>query len=150
MVFLRFLPNGYGVARAMGANPWQIITKVLIPEALSSIVLGITITVINLIGYSAMAEAIGGGGLGDVAIRYGYQRFRADIMLITVVILIVQVQVVQSAGAWRIWNKGLGIVLGFYFLGVFLNLTLTVVPSIDWRGPADIIAVGAAKLQQNQ
>lgn len=85
-------------ARAMGAKPWQIITKVLIPEALSAIVLGITITVINLIGYSAMAGAIGGGGLGDVAIRYGYQRFRADIMLITVLILIVQVQLVQSVG----------------------------------------------------
>lgn len=87
-------------ARAMGAKPWQIIMKVLIPEALSSIVLGITITVINLISYSAMAGAIGGGGLGDVAIRYGYQRFRADIMLITVVILIIQVQLVQSVGDW--------------------------------------------------
>lgn len=87
-------------ARAMGAKPRQIVSKVLIPEALSSIVLGITITVINLIGYSAMAGAIGGGGLGDVAIRYGYQRFRADIMLITVIVLIVQVQVVQSAGDW--------------------------------------------------
>jgi D-methionine transport system permease protein len=87
-------------ARAMGAKPRQIVSKVLIPEALSSIVLGITITIINLIGYSAMAGAIGGGGLGDVAIRYGYQRFRADIMLITVIVLIVQVQVVQSAGDW--------------------------------------------------
>ncbi len=91
----------YGVieaAQAMGATPWQIITKVLVPEALSSIILGLTITVISLIGYSAMAGAIGGGGLGDLAIRYGYQRFRADIMLITVVILIAQVQIVQSLG----------------------------------------------------
>lgn len=91
----------YGVieaAQAMGATPLQIIRKVLIPEALPSIVSGLTITVINLINYSAMAGAIGGGGLGDLAIRYGYQRFRGDVMLTTVVILIVQVQLVQSIG----------------------------------------------------
>jgi len=91
----------YGVieaAQAMGATPWQIIIKVLLPEAMPSIAMGLTITVISLIGYSAMAGAIGGGGLGDLAIRYGYQRFRADIMLATVVILIAQVQLVQSAG----------------------------------------------------
>ena len=91
----------YGVveaAQAMGASPFEIIRKVLIPESLPSIILGITLTIINLIGYSAMAGAIGGGGLGDLAIRYGYQRFRADIMLATVVILIAQVQIVQSCG----------------------------------------------------
>ncbi|CUH96329.1 putative D-methionine transport system permease protein MetI [Propionispora sp. 2/2-37] len=91
----------YGVieaAQAMGASPCAIISKVLIPEALPSIVSGITLTIINLIGYSAMAGAIGGGGLGDVAIRYGYQRFRGDIMLATVAILIAQVQIVQSGG----------------------------------------------------
>lgn len=91
----------YGVieaAQSMGASPREIITKVLIPEAMPAIILGITLTIISLIGYSAMAGAIGGGGLGDLAIRYGYQRFRADIMLITVVILIAQVQIVQSAG----------------------------------------------------
>lgn len=94
-------------ARAMGATPLQIITKVLLPEALPSITLGLTITIISLIGYSAMAGAIGGGGLGDLAIRYGYQRFRADIMLVTVIILVVQVQLVQSAGNWlaRNWSK---------------------------------------------
>lgn len=85
-------------AQAMGASPREIITKVLIPEAMPSIVLGLTLTIISLIGYSAMAGAIGGGGLGDLAIRYGYQRFRADIMLATVVILIAQVQIVQSGG----------------------------------------------------
>ncbi len=85
-------------AQAMGASPLQIITKVLVPEALPSIILGLTLTVINLIGHSAMAGAIGGGGLGDLAIRYGYQRFRADIMLMTVIILIAQVQIVQSCG----------------------------------------------------
>jgi len=91
----------YGVieaAQAMGASPMEIIRKVLIPEALPAIILGLTLTIISLIGYSAMAGAIGGGGLGDLAIRYGYQRFRADIMLITVIILIGQVQIVQSTG----------------------------------------------------
>lgn len=87
-------------AQAMGASPYQIITKVLLPEALPGILLGLTITVISLIGYSAMAGAIGGGGLGDLAIRYGYQRFRPDVMLATVVVLIVQVQLVQSCGDW--------------------------------------------------
>lgn len=91
-------PGVIEAAQAMGASPRQIITKVLIPESLPSIILGLTLTIINLIGYSAMAGAIGGGGLGDLAIRYGYQRFRADIMLITVLILIAQVQLVQSCG----------------------------------------------------
>lgn len=85
-------------AQAMGASPKEIILKVLLPEALPAIILGLTITIISLIGYSAMAGAIGGGGLGDLAIRYGYQRFRADVMLATVVILIAQVQLVQSGG----------------------------------------------------
>ncbi len=85
-------------AQAMGASPFQIITRVLIPEALPSISLGLTLTVISLIGYSAMAGAIGGGGLGDLAIRFGYQRFRVDVMIATVVILIALVQIVQSAG----------------------------------------------------
>lgn len=85
-------------AQSMGASPRHIILKVLIPEALPSILLGLTLTVISLIGYSAMAGAIGGGGLGDLAIRYGYQRFRGDVMLATVVILIALVQVVQSSG----------------------------------------------------
>ena len=85
-------------AQAMGASPLQIISKVLLPEALHSIVLGITRAIISLIGYSAMAGALGGGGLGDLAIRYGYQRFRVDIMIATVVVLIAQVQIVQSFG----------------------------------------------------
>ncbi|MGL5206269.1 MAG: methionine ABC transporter permease [Acidaminococcaceae bacterium] len=85
-------------AQAMGASPLQIISKVLLPEALHSIVLGITLAIISLIGYSAMAGALGGGGLGDLAIRYGYQRFRVDIMIATVVVLIAQVQIVQSLG----------------------------------------------------
>lgn len=85
-------------AEAMGCTLWQIIVKVLIPEALPSLVLGVAITIISLIGYSAMAGAIGGGGLGDLAIRYGYQRFQTDVMVATVVLLIVLVQGLQILG----------------------------------------------------
>lgn len=85
-------------AESMGCDYWQIIRKVLIPEALPSLILGLTIMIISLIGYSAMAGAIGGGGLGDLAIRYGYQRFDTQVMLITVVLLIVLVQLVQFVG----------------------------------------------------
>ena len=91
-------PGVIEAAQAMGASPMQIINKVLLPEALHSIVLGVTLAIISLIGYSAMAGALGGGGLGDLAIRYGYQRFQMDVMLITVVLLIVMVQVMQSFG----------------------------------------------------
>lgn len=87
-------------AQAMGATTWQIIAKVMIPEALSGLVLGLTITAVSLIGYSAMAGAVGGGGLGDLAIRFGYQRFRADIMLVTVLVLVALVQGIQSLGDW--------------------------------------------------
>ncbi|NMB01374.1 MAG: ABC transporter permease [Firmicutes bacterium] len=85
-------------AESMGASSPQIIRKVMIPEALPGLVLAITLTAVNLVGYSAMAGAVGGGGLGDLAIRYGYQRFRGDIMLQTVVILVVLVQGIQMIG----------------------------------------------------
>ncbi|MBQ7497425.1 MAG: ABC transporter permease [Selenomonas sp.] len=85
-------------AQSMGASPMQIIWKVLIPESLPSIVAQLTTVIIALVGESAMAGAIGGGGLGDLAIRYGYQRFRPEVMLATVVILIVLVQLVQLLG----------------------------------------------------
>ena len=85
-------------AESMGATPFQIIRKVLIPEALPTIINNITVLVVNLIGASAMAGAIGGGGLGDIAIRYGYQRFRPDVMLATIIILIVVVNVIQAGG----------------------------------------------------
>ncbi|MCD7974590.1 MAG: ABC transporter permease [Phascolarctobacterium sp.] len=85
-------------AQSMGARPLQIITKVLLPESLHSIVLGITLAIISLIGYSAMAGALGGGGLGDLAIRYGYQRFQMDVMITTVIVLIIMVQCMQSLG----------------------------------------------------
>ena len=85
-------------AESMGATPFQIIRKVLIPEALPTIINNITVLIVNLIGASAMAGAIGGGGLGDIAIRYGYQRFRPDVMLATIIILIVVVNVIQAGG----------------------------------------------------
>ncbi|WP_349295174.1 methionine ABC transporter permease (plasmid) [Thioclava sp. 'Guangxiensis'] len=87
-------------ARSMGATPMQIIRKVLIPEAAPSITLGLTLAVVSLIGYSAMVGAVGGEGLGDLGIRYGYQRFMPEVMLAVVVILIVLVQLVQSIGEW--------------------------------------------------
>lgn len=91
-------PGIIEAAKSFGASTTQIIFKVMIREALPSIVLGITLTVISVIGYSAMAGTIGGGGLGDIAVRYGYQRFKTDIMIYTVIILIVVVQLFQSVG----------------------------------------------------
>ena len=85
-------------ARAFGATPIQIVRKVLIPEALPGIVLGLTLAVVSLLGFSAMVGAVGGGGLGDLGIRYGYQRFMPEMMLAVVVVLIVLVQAVQSIG----------------------------------------------------
>ena len=96
---LREVPHGLiEAALSMGATPMQIISCVLLPESMPSIVSQLTTVIIALVGESAMAGAIGGGGLGDLAIRYGYQRFRPDIMIATVVILIVLVQLVQFAG----------------------------------------------------
>jgi len=83
---------------AMGASAPQIILKIIVPEALPGIINGLTLTMISLIGYSAMAGAVGGGGLGDLAIRYGYQRFDVSIMLITIVIMVVLVQAIQFFG----------------------------------------------------
>jgi D-methionine transport system permease protein len=85
-------------AIVMGSNTWEIIKKILLPEALPSIVQGITLTVVNVIGYSAMAGLVGGGGLGQVAIQYGYNRFNTFIMITTVILLIILVQGAQWAG----------------------------------------------------
>ncbi len=96
---LREVPYGIvEAALAMGATPMQIVCRVYLPEALPAIVAQLTTVVIALVGESAMAGAIGGGGLGDLAIRYGYQRFRPEIMLATVVVLIALVQLVQFVG----------------------------------------------------
>lgn len=85
-------------SQAMGATSWQIIRKVLVPEALPGIVLGITLTIINLIGYSAMAGLIGGGGLGKIADQYGYKRYNTPIMIATIILLIILVQIIQWIG----------------------------------------------------
>jgi D-methionine transport system permease protein len=85
-------------ARAMGATPMQIVFKVLLAESRPALTLALTMTIVSLIGYSAMVGAVGGGGLGDLGIRYGYQRFMPDVMLVVVFVLIVLVQLVQSAG----------------------------------------------------
>ena len=96
---LKEVPAGLiEAAQSMGATPTQIITKVLLPEAMPSIISQLTTVIIALVGESAMAGAIGGGGLGDLAIRYGYQRFRPEVMIATVVVLIVLVQLVQFLG----------------------------------------------------
>lgn len=91
-------------AKSFGASDIQIIFKVMLKEAVPSIMSGITLTIISIVGYSAMAGAIGGGGLGDVAIRYGYQRFETDIMIITCIILIVVVQLLQYLGNY-LYNR---------------------------------------------
>lgn len=85
-------------AQAMGAKPLQIITKVLLPEALPTILNSVTITLVTLVSYSAMAGTVGGGGLGDVAIRYGFYRYDLTVMIVTVVMLIILVQIIQSVG----------------------------------------------------
>jgi D-methionine transport system permease protein len=101
----------YGLVEAglaMGAKPVQVLTRILFPEALPGLINGITITIIALVGYSAMAGTIGGGGLGALAINYGYNRFDVEVMLYTVVVLIVLVQGLQMLGDWivhRLLNK---------------------------------------------
>jgi len=93
-------PGLIEAATAMGATPLQIIAKVLLPEALPGILLGLTLATVSLIGYSAMVGAVGGGGLGDLGIRYGYQRFQPEVMAAVVIVLIALVQLVQSGGEW--------------------------------------------------
>lgn len=95
-------PGLITAARAMGASPMQIILKVLLPEAWPGLVAAIIVTIVSLIGYSAMAGVIGGGGLGDLAIRYGYQRFQTDVMIAVVIVLMVMVQAIQSLGDWLV------------------------------------------------
>ncbi|WP_104992126.1 methionine ABC transporter permease [Deinococcus sp. NW-56] len=96
---LRDVPPGVTeAARVVGATTGQIVGKVLLPEARPALIHGFTVMLVSLIGYSAMAGAIGGGGLGDLAIRYGYQRFETDVMVATVLLLLVLVQGVQWLG----------------------------------------------------
>ena len=88
------------VAHATGSTTWQIIWKVLLPESIPSILMGVPITLITLVGYSAMAGTVGGGGLGDVALRYGYYRYQTEVMIATIIILIILVQIMQSLGSF--------------------------------------------------
>lgn len=85
-------------AQSMGATPFEVIWKVLLPEARPSLILGAAISVTTILGYSAMTGFVGGGGLGDIAIRYGYYRYQTDIMLVTVALLVIIVQVLQEIG----------------------------------------------------
>lgn len=97
---IREIPSGLiEAAESMGASPFQIIWKVFIPESLPAVIEIMTVVIVTLIGSSAMAGTIGGGGLGDLAIRYGYQRFQADVMLATILVLIIVVQVIQFVGS---------------------------------------------------
>ncbi len=84
--------------QAMGATTWQIVTRALLPEAMPGIVAGATVTAIALVSYTAMAGVVGAGGLGDLAVRFGYQRFQTDVMVVTVVLLLVLVQLLQMLG----------------------------------------------------
>lgn len=86
------------MGQAMGATSGQIIFKVLLPESLPSIIRGVAITIISLVGYYAMAGAVGGGGLGDLAIRYGYYRYQSDVMIVTIILLVIIVEVIQLVG----------------------------------------------------
>ncbi len=98
---LRDIPRStIEAAQAMGATRMQIIMKVLLPEALPGLVSGATVTAIALVSFTAMAGVVGAGGLGDLAIRYGYQRFQADVMLVTVALLVLLVQLIQWFGEW--------------------------------------------------
>ena len=97
----------FNMAKSCGATTWQIIWHILLPEILPGIIASITVTAIALVSYTAMAGAVGGGGLGDLAIRYGYQRFETNIMILTVVLMVVMVQVIQLFGDFlvRIMRK---------------------------------------------
>lgn len=102
MVEQSLLEIDHGVieaAQSMGASNMQIVTKVLLPESLPSLLNGVLVSATTILGYSAMAGFIGGGGLGDIAIRYGYNRYDSGTMLITVVLLVIMVQIIQSVGA---------------------------------------------------
>ncbi|UJF34983.1 methionine ABC transporter permease [Paenibacillus hexagrammi] len=85
-------------AQSMGATPWQIVWRVLLPEARPALLSAVTVTAVTLLSYSAMSGVVGGGGLGDLALRYGYMRFRTDIMIVTVVFLVIMVQLLQTVG----------------------------------------------------
>lgn len=90
-------PGIVEAAKTMGATNWEIVRKVLLPEAVPSLIRGVSIATITLIGYSAMGGAVGAGGLGDIAMRFGYHRYQNDIMFATIILLVIMVQLIQSA-----------------------------------------------------
>lgn len=87
-------------AQSMGASNWTIVWKVMVSEARSSLIVGATIALATILGYSAMAGSVGGGGLGDVAIQYGYYRYKTEVMIVTVILLVLLVQIMQAVGMW--------------------------------------------------
>ncbi|MBP3261803.1 methionine ABC transporter permease [Pseudobutyrivibrio sp.] len=91
-------PGVIEAAKSMGASNWDIVTKVMLVEARTSLIIGATITTGNILGYSAMSGTVGGGGLGDIAVRYGYYRWQTDIMIVTVILLIILFQIIQNVG----------------------------------------------------
>lgn len=93
-------PGVIEAAQSMGSSTWQIIFKVIIPEARASLLVGATISIGTILGYSAMSGAVGGGGLGQIAIQYGYQRYQTDILIVTVILLIILMQIFQLLGMW--------------------------------------------------
>ena len=93
-------PGTIQAAKVMGSTDFTIMWKVMVPEALPALVAGVTLTIINLIGYSAMAGVIGGGGLGDVAIRYGYHRYQLDVLIGAVIVIIIMVELIQITGTY--------------------------------------------------
>lgn len=118
---LKEIPHGLiEAAHAMGASNWQIITKVLIPESKPALIRGGTLTIISLIGYSAMAGVVGGGGLGELAINYGYQRFDIAVMLGTVILLIIMVQIIQLLGDYYAKRRQIkNVIYAAAFLSIF-------------------------------
>ena len=98
-IAIREVPSGVvEAAQSLGANRWTILVKVLVAESVPALMLGLSTTVVSLIAYSAMVGTVGGGGLGDVAFRYGYQRYSIEYMLVVVVVLVILVQILQSTG----------------------------------------------------
>lgn len=143
------VPDGLlEAANAMGASTWQLLWQFLLPEAKTALIKGATLTIIGLVGYSAMAGAVGGGGLGELAINYGYQRFDVVVMLETVVILVVLVQLIQSIGDRLASTRQLRGVVIFTLLMMFVSVGAQLWPANTQR--ADSLKVGIiAGIQQN-
>ena len=93
-------PNIIEAAQSMGASPWQIVVHVMLPESVPSLITNITLAITTIMGYTAMSGAVGGGGLGKLALAYGYQRYRFAVLYLAVIVLVIITQVIQSFGTW--------------------------------------------------